>query len=64
MVEEKVLAACDMQQFQDPKIDDGTALKLAVLLSEEEAASADVCLIAMQATFMMQRLKSKSFQMI
>merc|ERR1719428_1906705 len=43
MVEEKALAVCDMQQFQDPKIDDGTALKLALLLSGEEAAAADVC---------------------
>merc|ERR1719359_410619 len=43
MAEEKVLAMGDMQQFQDPKIDDGTALKLAVLLSGEEAAAADVC---------------------
>merc|ERR1719387_2213383 len=42
MAEEKALAVCDMQQFQDPKIDDGTALKLAVLLSGEEAAAADV----------------------
>merc|ERR1719281_916844 len=43
MAEEKALAVCDMQQFQDPKIDDGTALKLAVLLSGEEATAADVC---------------------
>jgi len=43
MAEEGVKAVCDVQQFQDPKIDDGTALKLAMLLSDEEAAAADVC---------------------
>jgi len=43
MAEEKALAVCDMQQFQDPQIDDSTALKLAVLLSGEEVAAADVC---------------------
>jgi hypothetical protein len=44
MVEQRIKVVCDMQDFQDPSLDDVMALEVAFMQSGEEAAAADICI--------------------